>query len=496
MKMLSLAVLLGGVMALGATPSWFFNPAPQGEIYGRGTAKTLVKDKLDPEAHEAARREALSEIASQILSQVKTFSQTHETAGLKEGSFYLKDVQVQSCVDLCDARELNRAVEKSTYYLLLSVSKERLVNHYLGLLRSGVEEAISIHESSQALLSSDPKAAEKSFLQLRAQLADLQNYGRVLSALYGGSLDQMVPRLDKVPRLGDVDGQITRLKGNPRQSFEDLAEDIIRQFPPELQKPLSYELSYFEWLNTGFSSEWSVSFSIHLAGQLESRYGWNRVSWGKKPDLVLSGQLLPAGDRINILARVSGIRDQALITQLTPASVAYYGMDQIKPEKLDQKLADQKVLQDEAIQNGQLKVRVKFPQFENSPAVYRVGDEVNIFIRANKPCYITVINVEADGRWNVLEQNRRISADITNEWVPLFEGYQVTPPTGVEQLLVQASLDPLPTYHVVPERVNGGTKYISQGIDTELAKTRGLAAKAPETDEYTEFYLTWTVLGR
>jgi len=489
--------MMMGIMACAAQPAWFFAQAPtSNDIYGRGAAKT--KDKYDAEAKETARQEALADISKQIYVQVNAYIQTKDTeTGNNASSSFLKEIQVESCVNVCNATTVKDGIDNKVYYIVISVSRERLINHYLNMVNRTADEAIAAYDVIMDLLNSkNDKDALSALQQLRGKLIDLENFTNIFSALYSGSLTDAVPQLSKRPRMGDVDARIAVLRGNPRQSYDDLAEDIISQLPPQLCEPRAYLLSYIEWLNTGFSSDFSGAFSEHLAGVLERRFNWYKVSGSQKPEITLGGQLLPEGDRINILIRISGAYNHTCTTQLSPNSLAHLGMDFVRPKDLEEKLKSQKTFVDDKVQKGQLSVRIKFPKYDNTPAVYRLGEEINLFIKANKPCYVTVINVEANGAWNILEENHRVNADSVGEWLTLFETYLVSPPIGVEQLLVQASLDPLPVYKTRTENVPGGTKAISEGLATELAQTRGLVKKTPESNEYTEFYLTWTVLEK
>jgi len=498
MKWLSLAILICLVALLGAEPSWFDDqPSSSNEFYGRGAAKT--KDKYDAEAKEAARQDALSDIARQIFVQVKSFIQTKETEGSYNSSSFLKEVQVESCVNVCNPRTVNEDYDKKMYYIVLSVSRELLINHYLHMVNASTNEAIASYEGSMKLLDAkNSKEALLGFQQLRGKLIDLANYSNILSALYSGNLDDAVPQLRKIPRMGEVDSQIAQLRGNPLQSYDDLAEDIISQFSPQLREPRSYLLSYMEWLNTNFSSEFSVAFSEHLAGVLERRFNWYKVSGSAKPEIILGGQLLPEGERVNILVRTAGLYNQTCSTQLSTNTVAYFGMDKIKPDKLEERIKNSVTLVDEAVQTGLLSVKGRIVEYPNSPAVYRLGSDFNLQVKVNKPCYITIVNVEADGRMNVIEQNYPISVDECNTWFKLFTNIKVTKPTGVEQLLIQASRRKMPEYETHVEAVaGGGIKNITDGtIREELATTRGLMITDSDKNEYSEFYLTWTVLEK
>ncbi|MCB5228646.1 MAG: DUF4384 domain-containing protein [Candidatus Cloacimonetes bacterium] len=496
MKRIFFAILCSGILALNAAPSWFGDQPPSSAlIYGRGSAKVIKKEEAA--AMEEAKQQALTDVSHQIIVHVNARSANYEEEGLENISLFTKEVQVESCVQLCGYDVVNRSIQKDTYYILISVSRERLISHYLNMINEGVEDALSIYDGAMQLYKSDPRQAELFLNQLRAKLIDIQDFGKIFNSLYSGGIQSKVPRIRQLPRLGEVDTQISLLKGNPKQSYDDLFEDLVRQFRPELNHPHTFDISYPEWQNTGFSSDFSLNFGEYIAHQLESRFGWQRAGYSSKPEIILSGQMFQEADRINMFLKTVGTINQTYSIQLSAATVQHFGIDTIKPANLEQNIAVQQQFINETVQKGGLKVSAMFPRFSNSTAIYRLGEEASLFIRANKPCYLTIINVEADGRWNVLEQNMYIEEEDTNEWMPLYSDFTVTEPTGVEQILVQASLEKLPFYETVMEVVTGGgRKYICPGKGEDLLQTRGLVKQDPKTNEYTEYYLTWTVVQK
>lgn len=495
MKRLLVLIPILWVMLLGADPAWYSDQPPSPNVlYGRGAAQS--KNRI--EAQEAAMQEAFSDISRHILSEVRASVHTSEYEGNTYSSSFHKQVQVESCVELCGHKVEHQDYIKNTYYVLISVSRERLINHYMNMVTSVTDEAIATYDKCEKLLSDgNHQAALTGLQQLRGRLEDLAVYTRVFSALYSGSLYQAIPKLNNTPQMGVVDSQIAQIKGNPRQGYKELADDIISQFDAQLQQPLSFQVSCIEWVNTGFASSFSEGFSEHLAGELERRFKWSRIrgSGFEKPDIVLGGQIIPEIERMSLFIRSVGKYNGTYSTQLSPNTIDYFGIDFIKPEGLEQALAAQKILIDEAVQSGQLQVWVRFPEFENTTAVYKIGDKVKILLKTNKPCYLTAINVEVGGDWNVLAENVRIIDENVGKWVSLTtDTFNVVEPTGVEQILVQASLNPLPEYQTRTVRVHGGVKQISEGVLDGLAKSRGIAIQKSDSDEYTESYLTWTVL--
>lgn len=494
MNRLCVIALLLFAIALGAEPAWYGTyGTTQEEIIGHGAAR--VENKDEATARATAEQDAIYDISRQIFSEVRAFSQNTETEGFENTQFSVKDVQIESCVSLCNAKVVKGGADKGFYYAVVSVRRSDLVRHYLAMVESGVDDVISTFGGMEALMRDNPKEAIRRLTSLRASLDDLSRNAKILNAVYSSGVKSIVPRISEVPRIQQVDGYIAELTGNMRYSYGDITDNLLAGLKPELKKPQSFSLSYIEWLNTGFTSEFSVAYSEYLGMELEKRLGWSKVSGSARPAIAVSGQLIEEGGAVNLIVRFNGAANQTLSVLLTPATIAYIGADKLRPKDLEAKLKDRDMLLKESIQSNKLQVMAKFMEFGRNPAVLYLGDTANIYIRANKACYITVINVEANGDKNVLVQNQRISPDVINEWIPLTGTFRVTPPTGVEQILLQADLNRLPEIDTRPVMVEGGTKYIATGLPASLSITRGLVMETPAS-EYTEDYLTWTVLER
>lgn len=494
MNKLCVLVLLLGAITLGAEPAWYGTyGSTQEEIIGHGAAR--IENKDEATARSIAEQDAIYDISRQIFSDVRAFSQHNETEGFENTQFSIKDVQIESCVSLCNTNVLKSGSEKGFYYVVISVRRNDLLRHYLNMVESGVDEVIASFKGMDMLMRDNPKEAIQRLTNLRSSLDELSRNAKILNAVYSAGVKNIVPRISEIPRIQQVDSYISELTSNMRYSYSDLADKLLASVKPELKKPLSFSLSYIEWLNTGFTSDFSVAFSEYLSMELEKRLGWSKITSVGRPDISVSGQLIEEGSAVNLIIRVSGKVNQTFSVLLPPATIASIGADKIRPKDLDAKLKDRDMLIQNSIQSNKLQVMVKFMEFGRNPAVLHLWDTANIYIRANKACYITVINVEANGDQNVLIQNQRITADVANEWVPLTGTFKVTPPTGVEQLLLQADVNRLPEIDTRPVMVEGGTKYIATGLPASLSLTRGLV-QVQSASEYTEDYLTWTVLDR
>lgn len=492
MKYALAALLIMCVTMLCATPSWYKESSNSTHIIGNGTAQ--IKGKDTATAERMAREDALYNIATQISSAVRSSIATVEQQSGEYDSFYRKETMISSCVDLCGAELANRAVEKDKIFVQYKVSREKLRDYYLQKVENLIEQAHGRSIQATESESRDNKTAIRLWKEVRQMWDELQRDAMIL-----GYLDTSAPiqqKLSQIPRLGEVETAIQRLTGNPLQSFEDLAEDIIEQLPPEFKTSISSEFAFYQWADTGFSSQVSADFSQFLKNYLQAKFRWKAPDFGELPQVTVSGEFLPAGDQICVITRLTQPQEaQTLITYMSPATIAKLGMNNIIPADLENKLKEQQLLLAQAKQSGNLRIEVKSGEYGTEPAVYKLGQNASIYVRANLECYATLVYLEADGTKCVLMQNFFIPEDKTNTWVKIPTTFQAVPPIGIEQVWVQANIKELPE---IPTQWIGegnlGKNVALESLGDTIKRSRGMAIEKRDND-FSEAFLTWTILN-
>lgn len=183
-----------------------------------------------------------------------------------------------------------------------------------------------------------------------------------------------------------------------------------------------------------------------------------------------------------------------LITYMSPATIAKFGMQNIIPTDLENKLKEQQQLLAQAKQTGNLRVEVKSGEFGTEPAVYKLGEKPSLYVRANLECYLTLLYLEADGTKCVLMQNFFIPEDKANTWVKIPVAFEAVPPIGIEQVWVQANIKELPE---IPTRWIGegnlGKNVALESLGDTIKRSRGMAIEKKDND-FSEAFLTWTIL--
>ncbi len=475
-----------------AIPKWFYRSSDAQYIVGNGSA--AVKHKSDlPKAISLAKEDALQQISTQIYSEVQSYIQSSEQVdNLENSQFYAKEVQISSCLKLCGYEEVISGSDPAYYYVQLQISRVKMQDHYKRLVQSEIDDIISLNLAAKA--ESNARKAHKLYQQIRAKREDLNRDIMILGFLQVSQ--DYRDQLKNLPSLGEIEAEIQRLSTHKLQSFEDLASEVIEQINPRYKGPISFGMGYYEWGNSGFASKFSSDFSAFLKASLEKQLGWIQPAAGTIPELSVFGEMISEGKQICLFTRLlsNNHPPQTLITYINSATVQDWGMAYLAPPNLDKNLAQDKLIKENAQRSNELKIDVRTGEFGKNLAVYKYGDPVSIQVRANKPCWIHLLYLEANGTKTVLYENYRIESDMLNQWVTVTDEQVACEPAGIEQVWVQADTEKLPELSTKIEYLDDRThKKILRSLEGTVAQTRGLRTKA-QAREFSEAFLTLNII--
>jgi hypothetical protein len=238
-----------------------------------------------------------------------------------------------------------------------------------------------------------------------------------------------------------------------------------------------------------------------LAVELGRKDGWTRQTDPAKVTMWFAGRVFERGDGAQVvfqrIAADCGI--EAATSRFLPReTLERLKMGQIRPENLEQMAKDALALRQGQKSNSDLKVELRIvgaPQ--DMPTVLREDDRPQLQIRCNRDCKTRMVHIFADGTRAVILDNFAINAEQANQWVRAPVRMRITPPFGIEQVLVQAMADgDLPPIKTRTEMVSDGTgktigkRVIVDGeLKSELVRMRG----SVNEEIFSEVVYTWTV---
>ena len=130
-----------------------------------------------------------------------------------------------------------------------------------------------------------------------------------------------------------------------------------------------------------------------------------------------------------------------------------------------------------------------------APVVLRDGDRPRLFVKCSRDCTVRVLHVFADGMKTVIVSDYPVAMEQANQWVVLPVKMRMTPPFGVEQLLVQAvSGGALPPLKVREERTgaNSVRRIVEGDLHAVLTGARGSVLE--QETIFAEARYSWTIL--
>ncbi len=180
---------------------------------------------------------------------------------------------------------------------------------------------------------------------------------------------------------------------------------------------------------------------------------------------------LPGGVRVVVAAH--DLKDGRMLAAaeatLPKAGVEAAGLA-TAPQNAAAALADQQAFRTDEVIGGGMQLEVWTSKGDDAP-VFTKGERVQIFARADRPCYLRLIYHLADGRRALLLDNFYIDEAKVNQVYQLPDEFEVSAPFGAETLQAIAATAQLPR---LPTRTEDGYPILSDGVVAANARTRGL----------------------
>ena len=199
---------------------------------------------------------------------------------------------------------------------------------------------------------------------------------------------------------------------------------------------------------------------------------------------VVRGVCFDLGEEVQIALRVTDAtgQDLAATTLKVPASLIRKAGLKLVPDNF-QEARQALAICDAQVQASRLKVKLALDR--GNGGIYRKGDKLYLFLKANLDCYVRVLYHQVDGTNleifpNQWHPGNRIEKDHLYQIPPDQGGFEmeVLAPFGVEMVKVMASTEPLDPS--TQERDPGGLKAVKDDLATLLGRTRGLRLRSPD----------------
>lgn len=222
------------------------------------------------------------------------------------------------------------------------------------------------------------------------------------------------------------------------------------------------------------------TFKPHSAGLAQ------RVAASGDADLLVSGSYFIKPDTVNFYVRLASA-EQGEVLASADARMLIAGAEglELKPRNFLEVLEDRRVFDSSAIVSGGLNLEVWTNHGVDGLAL-EDGDEIRIYARANRPCYLRFVYHLANGARVIADPlylNYPIGEQSANRVVELPGAFEVCAPFGSETMQFSASTAEFPPIDRV-ERVFEGETYdvLADSLADHNIKHRGIKKKATGVD--------------
>ena len=467
-----------------AMPRWYEDTSgverdapPGGMYYGRGCAEVQRGEKA--KALAKAKQEAVRDACTMVYCNVygETLRYQSETQSELVDSFVSRTT-IDTAVEAVDVRLVEQETDRKMAYVLVGVPKYELRKSYSERIRQSLNRVQSNFDLAEDLAGERPRQAMRKYEACLLDLQSVEDYLKVYLMLNKWNNDVTAGR--QIVRLAEVERKLMKLAGSTPKRPDELAEDLVKILISDLPSGKTFAIYPIEYENTGFVSGFGHNLTELIAASVSQKTGWRRQNDMRGADFVLRGKLLLAGQGMNVVISMTGeaseICGQIYLSELTCESI---GWQQVHPINLEKALRDKLALSNALKSNTDLRVELRTDRMGDGPIVYRYGDRPKFALKTNRACYIRLMYIFSDDTRVLMLDNYRVSSDMANEWVHLPIDWEVCAPAGVEQMLVQATVEEeMPPLRVQRKQLAGGfyQDIILGSLSEAVILTRGGAS--------------------
>jgi len=466
-----------------APPTWVTSHGNDLERFPRLTHLTGygLSESGGSEASKLRQAQAMArqELAQALRVQVRSEFTSHKQILGQEGRAYVNSlVQTQSDLDL----------EGLDAFEVYTDPKTGLVHALAVLDRRKAAELLSARLREQA------EAARRGFAQGHRDLEALLRVRGLLKRIQEGHavlrvLDPKAEPPGNLPTQGELD-QAARTLLDAHKGLDGALDRALYGLGSHLPSKLRVMIDRIVYGQTRFSASFGAYLEQRL-GERMLRFDGIQVldkavagRQGLSAQALLHGSYLDLGPEVSLLLKATSLSGEELTSvqvKLAKAEIQSAGL-QLLPENAETARQQLEIL-DTQVKETALKVRLGVDRGDGG--IYRKGERLVLFLKANLDCYARVIYQQVDGTRvqvfpNQYHPDPRIKKDQTYQIPPDQGGFtlEVTPPFGAEILKVYASTEPLPPAE--GQKIANGFTLLTDKAEAMTVAMRGITLKKAE----------------
>jgi hypothetical protein len=504
--MVAFLAVVAQTLADGATPSWWNGCAYDTDrawFVGRGLAETTENVRKD-ELEGKARTEALADAARNVCCRIvaESASRSRETGEGRKAQLeemFESRSQVRALLrHVPRAQVLLKETKPDRVYVLAGFPRGDLAEVYrqdVGAITRRVEAAV---DTAAKQVKEAPLEALKGYGDALTLHDELDECRWMLTFLDAGANVMPAAPTGRASRSA-IEAAMRQLGGEMPQLLQSqLVSGLVAETVSRVGTNAAFYVYPLTYGRTDIVSPFGDRLTELLAVELGARNGWMRQRDPAKAGLWFCGRVAECGGGAQVVLQRMG-SDGAIVaaTQrfLTGEVLARLQFGEVCPTNMERLARDALALRQGQKANSDLRIEMRIAGAATDvPVVLREDDRPRLELRCNRDCRARIVHLFADGTRAVILNDFAMGVETANQWVGIPVKIRITPPFGVEQVLVQAVADgDLPPIKTRTERTGTGRVTVVDGdLGSELVRVRGSVKEAV----LSEAIYTWTILPK
>ena len=456
----------------GKQPDWVVNYGQSDkydeQVYLTGFGEALG---ISRESKEIAQENARADLSQKVLVKIDSTVSNYQ---LEDGEETLQqfstvtqsssELQVMGLETLTYVRDSRKNpmsfalvyIERKKLAKLYQAEKKRLTSQILQLITLAENQDNPKYTSVQYYYQTWP---------LLDKLAEVQTILLSVSStqIFSDLASQDLADQPLILNKSQINRRIQQLSLHSIDNLDDVAGAIqfqlYQQFDLQHQQLL---VQPFFYQDTRLSSRFARYFKQLLEGKLENSIQPHREFQAKSvnyekdmavsadADYIITGSYWEKEDNVQILAFCRSVQTGEIRAS---ANVDFKrGMLKsslnLKPDNFEKIMSQQLAFEQEVVDSGQLKLEVWTDRGKNA-LLYSQGELMKVYLRTNRPCYVRLLYILANGQKTLLVDNLQINLESINR--PLLVNdlleidFECTSPFGAEMIIGVARNYPFDT---------------------------------------------------
>ena len=482
------------VEAKNKKPDWVVNYGQATEfpadryLTGFGSAAGIDQQSQQV-AQDNARADLSRQVVVKISNSISNQQQETETDLVQQFSSVTHSTSSLQVMGLKSEVYLDDHRKHPTAYALTYIRRTDLVRLYQRekeRVQKEIGQLIRLAESNLE----QKELALQYYFQTLPLFEKLTESRTVLLSVGASSLLDRQEQDDVLPSKNEIWDRIRQLALFEIKHLEDVAGAIQFQFNQQFQAPKAGLMVIpFYYQDTKLCSQFArylkqtleskLSQSVPPTGQFQARsVSFSRdLAAASGADYIITGSYWEETERLRVLAQCRELKSGTVVasTSVEFASDLLPAAMQLKPENFQSAMAQQMAFAQQIIDSDQFQLEVWTDRGQDA-LLYGQGELMKIYLRSNRPCYVRLIYILADGQKTLLLDNLPINAESVNRSLSVNElkdlDFECAAPFGAEMLVAVGrtdQFDPLKTvekdgYYFLPVSQPEEVAYLSRDV--------------------------------